>query len=131
MSVPGPGGSPRGARKPAGRPKWYNPWDCLELWLYVQEQMRRTKSSVNQVCNVGHFAWFTLGRGGTRRTKTITKATLRRVYQEICRFLKAEQTEYEKFRNSLTPESRERSFPDTLCPTLRWYHDELERRLAY
>ena len=116
--------------RPAGRPKFYNPSELLDTYLYVEEQKRRTGLSANKISRHGQFSWHRIGRGGPTPAKVISRETLRRRYQEACKPLKEEQDQYTRFRNSLTADCRANRYSDELCPTMRWLEDEVDRRMA-
>ena len=111
---------PRKIRKPMGRPKFLDLGASFEIWFQVEDQKRRTNLS----CEPGRPRWIEADEDDCQRHPA----------PDLSGDLPPSQSraaEYDLFRSLLTPASREQSYADELCPTLRWFHDERERRLAF
>ena len=91
-----------------GRPLALDHQALMETWLFVEAGTQRTGLSVNAFCAGHTLAWVVPGGGrGLAIAKKITGPTLRRRYHQAKAFL-------------LTGDAA----------TVRWWQDELKRRLA-
>ena len=85
-----------GDRRLAGRPLENDHTACVAVYNYVERERKRTGLSVNQICKLGSFAWYTSGSpewcsdgpDGPTKEREIKGRTLHRCYYLAAKFLK-------------------------------------------
>lgn len=112
-----------------GQPRFFDAQTYMEVWLFVRMGMVRTGLSANAFCNRATLQWFTPTRNGPSVTKELSKATLRRRYQEAESFLQRETALLEYLQRG-RPRPKAEPTPANITTTEDWWRLELRYRLA-
>ncbi len=123
--------SPLGRRRHrvAGRPRYYEAQDLMEVWLFVEELKARHGWSANKACQAGRFTFHVIGRPGTIPNYTVSRETLRSRYQRAVRLLQREQQERDELIRALRAAGASSPQEHAPLPLASFWHSQLGERL--
>ncbi len=123
--------SPLGRRRgrAAGRPRYYEPQDLMEVWLFVEELKARYGWSVNKACQAGRFTCHVMGRPGRIPDYTVSRETLRSRYYRAVRMLQQEQQERDDLIRALRAVGASSPQAHAPLPLASFWNAQLAERL--
>ena len=111
-----------------GRPAIEDTSSLLEIWLFVEENIYRSRNSVNEICNTSTFGFWGIGAKLTRH-RSLSGASLRRRYYEAEALLKKEIKLHEENRDAFARLGATFSHMLPEPRLVTYWNEELMRRM--
>jgi hypothetical protein len=119
----------RRRHRAAGRPRYYEAQDLMEVWLFVEELKARYGWSAKKACQAGSFTFHVMGRPGSIPDYTVSRETLRSRYQRAVRLLQREQQERDELIRALQAVGASSPQERAPLPLASFWHAQLVEKL--